>query len=336
MAAPKAPRRLLTLAIQKFDRTAALHNGLVTVPDVFITYVPAAVSVSGLMAGVFDAAEMPLARYVFLRDRGEPYVAIPVFPDRLFIQQYVYTRLDTGIRSTADLRGRRVLVPNYYMTASMWHRAMLEEDHGILPPEISWHTTSPEPDPRMTFPDGVNVVLSRGPHLGAERLLDGTVDCLMTEGTPAPEDERFVRVHREVGALQREYYRETGVHAIVHVIAVSRRAADERPEILEELCQAFDRAKEIAYRALQNERMTSLPLMRGYLDETVALFGQDPWPYGLERNWRELDLFLGHAHKQGLTGRRLTPEDLFASPSREFAFSAQLPRAAGPGPTFLP
>ena len=306
------------------------------VPDVFITYVPAAVSVTGLLAGVFDAAEMPLARYAFLRDRGEPYVAIPVFPDRLFIQQYVYTRPDTGIQSTADLRGRRVLVPNYYMTSSIWHRAMLKEDHGIAPSEVRWHTTSPEPDPRMAFPDGVGVVLSRGTHLGSDRLLDGTVDCIMTEGTPLPEDDRFRRVHRDSAGLQKDYYRRTGVHTIVHVVAVSRRAVDERPQILEDLCQAFDRAKGIAYRALQNERMTSLPLMRSYLDETVALFGTDPWPYGLDRNRGELDLFLAHAHEQGLTGRRLDPEDLFESPSREYPFSAQLPRAAGPGPTFLP
>jgi hypothetical protein len=63
----------------------------------------------------------------------------------------------------------------------------------------------------------------------------------------------------------------------------------------------FERAKEQAYGALQNERVTSLPLMRSYLDETVSLFGADPWSYGLERNWKELDQFLTHAHYQGLT-----------------------------------
>ncbi len=73
----------------------------------------------------------------------------------------------------------------------------------------------------------------------------------------------------------------------------------------------FDRAKEQAYGALQNERVTGLPLMRSYLDETVSLFGADPWSYGLERNWKGLDQFLTHAHYQGLTNNKLNPEELF-------------------------
>ena len=319
---------MITLAIQRFDRTAALHTGTVSIDDVMVMQVPPGTGVAGVIDGVFDAAEMPLAHYVFLRDIGAPFTAIPVFPDRLFIQQYIYTRPETGIRSPGELRGRRVLVPMYYMTASLWQRGMLKDDHGIMPKEIEWHCTAPERDQRMRLPEGVKVVLSPGPHLGVERLLDGTVDCLMTEGTPiVPEEERrnIVRVHQDVHTLQRDYYRKTGFHLIVHVIVVSKKAVQERPGLLEELCVAFDQAKESAYRVLRNERMTSLPLMRAYLDETVAMFGNDPWPYGLERNWAELDRFLAYAHDQGLTQQRLTPESLFEPQVREFPFRAKMP-----------
>lgn len=319
--------RLMTLAIQRFDRTAPLHTGEVKVKDVMVLHVPPGTGVTGLLKGVFDAAEVPLAHYAFLQDIGDAFTAIPVFPDRLFIHQYVYTRPETGIRSPQDLRGRRVLVPMYYMTASLWHRGMLKEDYGIEPQEIEWHTTSPERDPRMRLPRGVKVVLSRGPHLGFERLLDGTADCLMTEGTPALGDEardRVVRVHPDVHGLQREYYQKTGFHIVVHVIVVRKEAAEERPGLPEELCRAFDEAKGLAYTVLRNERMTSLPLMRAYLDETVAMFGHDPWPYGLERNWRELDQFLAYAYEQGLTRMRLSPESLFDPSVREFPFRATM------------
>lgn len=319
--------RPLTLAIQRFDRTGALHTGGVSLKGIIVLHVPPGVGVAGLIQGIFDAAEMPLAHYAFLKDVGDPFTAIPVFPDRLFIHQYVYTRPDTGIGSPADLRGRRVLVPMYYMTASLWHRAMLKEGYGILPHEIEWHTTSPERDPRMRLPEGVKVVLSSGPHLGLERLLDGTVDCLMTEGTPVMDDgsrQKLVRVHRDAHRLQREYYRKTGFHIIVHLIVLRREIVEERPSLPEELCDAFDQAKDLAYRALQNERLTGLPLMRSYLDETVEMFGEDPWPYGLERNHKELDQFLTYAQEQGLTRRKLSPEELFDNPSREYRFKARM------------
>jgi len=335
-----ASRRVMTLAIQRFDRTAALHTGKITIGDVAVMYVPAGTGVAGLMGGVFDAGEMPLAHYAFLRDRGEPFTAVPVFPDRLFIHQYVYTRPDTGIRSPEDLRGRRVLVPQYYMTSSIWHRGILKDNFGIVPGEIEWHTTSTERDHRMVLPQGVKVVLSRGSHWGVERLLDGTADCLMHEGTPiVPEHEqtRMMRVYPDVHSLQREYYRQTGFHTIVHVIVARKEAVEERPELLADLCEAFDQAKESAYQLLENERMTSLPLMRSYLDETVELFGEDPWPYGIERNRAELDQFLAYARDQGLTRQRLAPEDLFDPPVRDFRFLAKLPiYGAEPGSVFRP
>ena len=326
MHAKKASKPI-TLAIQRFDRTAPLEGGMLSPRDVTVLFVPPRVSVEGILTGVFDAAEMPLAHYAFLKDIGDPYTAIPVFTDRLFIQQYVYTRPDTGITSPGQLRGCRVLVPMYYMTASLWHRAMLEENYGIRPEEIAWHTTSPERDPRMRLPDGVAVVLTPGPHLGVEKLLNGTVDCLMTEGTPSlgeADRDKVVRLNSDLHALQKEYYRKTGFHIIVHLIVIRKEVISTRPELAEELCTAFDRAKEQAYRTLQNERLTSLPLMRSYLDETVSLFGADPWSYGLERNWKELDQFLTHAHHQGLTNKKLNPEELFDNTARDYRFQAKL------------
>jgi len=335
--AAKRSRRTMTLAIQRFDRTAALHTGRVPIDDVFVMHAPPRTSVEGLASGTFDAAEMPLARYVFLRERGEPLTAIPVFPDRIFVQQYVLTRPDSGIRSPADLRGRRVLLPGYFITASLWHRGMLKDDFGILPQDIEWRTVSPERDPRMRPPAGVNASQVPKTELDTEQLLNGTVDAMMMESTqlvPPGQENNVVHVHRDVETVQREFYRKTHFHPIVHIIAIRQQAADERPELIAELCEAFDQAKEAAYRALQNERLTSLPFMRTYLNETRALFGDDPWPYGLERNWAELDQMLAYAHDQGLTEQRLSPERLFDPPARDFQFKARMRH--GSDPWFIP
>lgn len=329
------PRRLLTLAIQRFDRTNALHTRAVTLDEVLVLHAPPLVCATGLLNGTFDVAEMPLAYYLFLRGQGAPLVAVPVFTDRIFLQQYVYTRPDTGITSLADLRGRRVAVPRYFMTAGLWYRTILHEQFGIAPREIQWVATCPELDPAMRIPPGVQVTVSPGPYLGLEKLLDGTADCLLTEATPVvPENHRshVVRVYPDPHAAQTAYFRETAFHPIVHLVVMRQSLVQERPEICLELCQAFDHAKLSAYRLLQNERVTSLPLMRSYLDETLTLFGEDPWPYGLTgRNRAELEHVLDLAYLQALTPRRLSLDDLFDASVRQFPFQAKMLNGANLG-----
>jgi 4,5-dihydroxyphthalate decarboxylase len=321
-----------TLAIQRFDRTEALHDGRVTIDRVMTCQALPGVSVKGLLDGTFEAAEMPLAHYVFLRDQGDPFTAIPVFPDRVFLDRYLLTTRGSGISSIADIAGRRVGVPMFYMTSSIWHRGVLHDETGLRAGDVSWVTTAPERDPRMAIPDGVSVELVPGPHLGLERLIDGTVDCLLTEATPIVPPERaddVVTVIEDPDASQRMRFAATGVHPIVHVIALRQEFAAEHPELVTAMCRAFDRAKQCSYDLLQNERITGLPLMRAYLDETVRLFGDDPWPYGTTgRNHRELDLFLGYAHREGFTRRRLTVDGLFDNPSAGYRWSARMVRGA--------
>jgi 4,5-dihydroxyphthalate decarboxylase len=321
-----------SLAIQRFDRTAALHDGRVRIEHMMVSHVLPAVGVQGLLTGVFEAAEIPLAHYAFLEDQGEPYTAIPVFPDRLVLQPYVLTRPDTGIRSLQDLAGRRVAVPMYYMTSSVWHRGILHDSTGIEAADISWVTTAPERDPRMAPPPGVKMELIAGPHLGVEPLLDGRVDALMTEGTPIVPtglSGDVVTVHQDPHGAATEYFRQTGVHPIVHVIAMRTEFAEQCPELVVAMCEGFQRAKLASYRLVQNERMTGLPMMRLHLDETTALFGDDPWPYGIQgRNRAELDIFLEYARRQGLTRRRLSVDDLFDNISSDFDWSMTMTRGA--------
>lgn len=260
IALPLTLPRTLTLAMQRFSRTNALHTRAVHVHNLMVLRAPPLKCAAGLVGGVFEAAEMPVALYLFLLDRGAPLTAIPVFTDRIFVQQYIYTRPDTGIRSLGDLRGRRVAIPKYFITAGLWNRGLLEEE-GVDPAEIAWLTTGPEFEPRVTIPPGVSVTIRPGPYLGLQLLLDGTVDCLMTEATPVlPPDRRgdVVRLYADAHGVQRAFFERTACHPIVHLVAVRQQSAQEFPGLLEALCRAFDQAKLSSYRLLQNERVTDL------------------------------------------------------------------------------
>jgi 4,5-dihydroxyphthalate decarboxylase len=320
---------LMKLASQRFDRSAPLFARTVAMPGIQTIHVPpGSPGVEGVQQpGFFDAAEMPLARYVFLKDQGDALSAVPVFPDRLMVHQYVYTRTDSGIESMADLRGKRVLLTGYWVTASFWHRTILEEEYGVPMSEVHWHVTGPELDPRQTYPPGVEVTVAPGPFQGMEVLLDGRVDALMSESTPPiPLDQRHLvkRVIPDAQAVQREWYRRTGFNPIVHLVVVRKDALERWPDFGYELCSAYDEAMRQTYLALQNERFTSLPFMRAYLDDAMEIGGDNPWPYGVERNRAEIERFLTMAHEQGMTRRRVGFDELFDARSLDYAFTARL------------
>ena len=319
----KAPMNIGAL---HFDRTTALIDGRVRVDNVNIINVPGGkVGVEGFASGALEGADIPFARYVYWKSTGMPITAIPVFTDRFFQHQYIYTRTDTGINKLADLRGRKVMAaPSYFSTPSFWHRGLLQ-DEGIQPHEINWYAAFPEPK-GMKAP--VKVTHAPASMLGLERLLDGTVDALMTARTarvPEGYEGAIKRVIPDAWEKQREWVKRTGFFPIAHVLAIHKKALDARPSLGEELCAAFDESKAVAYRILQDERMNALPLMRGYLDDTVAIWGDDPWPYGVEKNRAQLARFLQMAHEQGLTPeRQLSVEELFDNPAAGYEFKARM------------
>jgi 4,5-dihydroxyphthalate decarboxylase len=321
--------RTMNVAVLRFDRTAALIDGKARSEDVnFVNCPGGAPAIQGLLNGAFDAADVPLVHYTFWRNTGVPLTAIPVFSDRLFQHQYIYTRPDTGITDPSQMRGRRVMcAPAYYATPAFWHRALLKEHYGIEPQEIEWHTPRAEVYKEMKPPDSVTVKISSASILGVERLLDGTVDCLVTARTVYVPDEQRSRVRRVIGNAyeqQRDWATKNKVFPILHVVAIRKDSLAARPGFAVDLCRAYDEAKQRAYDVLQDERMTSLPLLRGYLDDTVATFGDDPWPYGFARNQAELDRFLGYVQEQGMTSGRLIARELFDEQAAKHEFKARM------------
>ena len=153
-------RLKLTLACGRYDRTQPLIDGRVEVEGVDLTFLPLRPGETFwrmLNHGEFDVSEMSLSSYTILRSEGDTrFIAIPIFPSRVFRHSAVYLRADSKIAAPADLKGKRVGVADYQMTAAVWARGFLSDDYGVKPENIHWVIGRPvrtiKPPPNIAYP----------------------------------------------------------------------------------------------------------------------------------------------------------------------------------------
>jgi 4,5-dihydroxyphthalate decarboxylase len=321
----------LTLACGRYDRTQALADGRAAVDGVDLTCLRLPVEeifFRMLRHGEFEAAEMSLSSYVMtLFTEERPFVAIPVFPSRAFRHSSIYVNADSGIRSPEDLAGRRVGIPEYQMTASVWIRGILAEHHGV-PVSSPTYVTGGLEEPnrpeklKLSLPPEIRIERIGPTETLSQMLADGAIDALYTARQPSTFITAPASVRRLFGdsrAVELEYYRQTSILPIMHTVVLRRDVYEQRPWLAESLAKAFREAKSISYA--ESYDTAALPLMLPWLAQDIedlrALMGEDYWPYGLAANRHVLDAFLTYSHEHGLSRRRLSPEDLFAPESLE-------------------
>ncbi|WP_338664592.1 ABC transporter substrate-binding protein [Pararoseomonas sp. SCSIO 73927] len=320
----------LSLAIGDYDRIRPIADGTVRidgVDPVMSVLDPEEIFFRAFKYADFDICELSLSSYTVKTARGDsPYIAVPVFPSRAFRHTSVYIRTDRGITKPEDLRGRRVGVPEYQLTANVWVRVILEE-YGVRPSDITWvrggyeHPGREEkiavqlpPDVRLeSLPPGATI---------SSALADGTIDAVI--GPRAPSC--FERGAPDVGRLWSdpvaaacEWYGKHRIFPIMHVLGIRKDVAERHRYLPGALVKAFEEAKSVALAKLTNTAATkvTLPFVEERLQHARTLMGDDFWSYGLEANRHGLDVFLEAHHAQGLSSRRLEPEELFHPASLE-------------------
>ena len=79
------------------------------------------------------------------------------------------------------------------------------------------------------------------------------------------------------------------------------------------LLKAFEQAKARSLERIGDLTASRIPVpwSASIVNEYAKNFGDDPFPYGLEANRKTLEAFCRFAHEQGVTAKRLTPDDLF-------------------------
>jgi 4,5-dihydroxyphthalate decarboxylase len=320
----------LTLATGRYDRTAALQDGRVRPEGVTLTCLP--LNVENIFWRMFqhrefDVAEMSLGGYVVRRGRGvDDIVAIPVFLSRAFRHSGIFVNRDAGISRPEDLRGRRVGVPEYQMTAAVWARGILSDDYGVRPDEIQWFEGGLEEPGRRPFepvhPAGVALEPAPDDRSLTAMLAAGELDALVTARTPStfdPHGGPIVRLFPRPWEEERDYFRRTGIFPIMHTVGIRREHLDAYPWLAQTLFRAFVEAKRLAQADLV--QTSALPLTLPFLLEhaytTTELMGPDPWPYGFEANRATLETFVRYCREQDLIERDIPIDSLFPATTRD-------------------
>jgi 4,5-dihydroxyphthalate decarboxylase len=287
--------------------TEPILDGTVKLSGVDVAFTTATVDENSraMIAGKFDIAEMSMATYAQARDRGQDLVALPVFMGRRFLQPCVAFLPGAPIESPSDLRGKRVGLPQFWMTSSMWHRGLLEHEYGIPATQVEWVTDQPE---RLDagFTPGVRVTnvgdfpLSHLPDL----LNDGTVDVLFSPRPPA-RNGKLAFLFEDPAGTAVEYRDRTGIYPLLHTIVLKASLEDHAAELFD----LFKRSKEHAYAHPGKEEIES-PIATLNFEEARACLGE-PYPYGVRANVRAIDAFLTYSVEQGLTAKRIATQDAF-------------------------
>ncbi|MBM3359681.1 MAG: phosphate/phosphite/phosphonate ABC transporter substrate-binding protein [Betaproteobacteria bacterium] len=323
-------RLRLSMALEVNEITEPIHHGAVAVQGIELLNSDVA---SGeliwrqLRFAEFDVAQMSLPSLFILADRGaSPWVALPIFPQRLFWHTRIVVRADSQLSHPRELKGRQIGVPEYMMTGAVWMRGIFRDEFGLAPEDLTWHEERPDErniGAAFGYRPPPSVSVQRvPPHKSViTMLLVGEIDaaCILIPTTTLldrsqPELQRSGGVRPlfpDPVAESLRLYRKTGLYPINHCIAVRRTVFEEHGWVALNLYHAFLEAKE---RVVEKTRALLDPFLRlGMLPhEGASGIAGDPCPFGLKHNRKTLETMARYCHEQGLTSRQLALDEIFA------------------------
>jgi 4,5-dihydroxyphthalate decarboxylase len=308
----------LTLACGDYEITRPLMDGEVAPDGINLTVVTAMDSTTRhwrfLRNREFDVAEVSASSYIVARDQGLPFRAIPVFLHRRFRHGFAFINTRKGIKKPADLLGRRVGVKSFQVTAVLWLRGILEHEYGVLHKSIEWVTEFDE-DVDFTPPPGLKLTKVPQEKSLETMLIAGEIDALFDAYLIKPfvaGDPRVGRLFPDYKQEEIAYVRKTGIFPIMHVMGIRPEIVERHPWVPINLFHAFNAAKELAMKRMENPRIVPLAWYREAWEEQDAILGKDPWAYGLtDQNRKTLETLVGYSHEQGLIKRQVQLDELF-------------------------
>ncbi len=272
----------------------------------------------------YDISEMSASSFLVLVGQGdERFVGLPVYVSRNFRHGQIYVSERSGIIEPADLRGKRVGVLEYQMTAALWIRAFLQHDYGVDPAEMRWHTgglASPEWKERLAVQLPPGVSLERIP---ADKTLEGMLAAGELDALVTAQPPRYFRPDRpgpvrrliaDYEAVERAYYEKTRLFPIMHLVVMRRDVYEANRWLVRSLLDAFEEAKAAGQKRLRaiTGLAVGLPWLAPAIDLVDQVFDGDAFPYGLAANAHVLEAMTQYAYEQGLTTCKVDVGELCA------------------------
>jgi len=277
------------------------------------------------MAGsqAYDVSELSGSEYIARFGNNQcPFIALPVFASRVFRHGFIFVNKRSGIKTPKDLRGKRIGIPLYTMSAAIWIRGLLQHDYGVDLSGVTWvegalKTATPHGNPNaLPLLKPARIEVNHSGKSINQMLADGEVDAVISsrsvEGIGThPDIARLIPDYREV---EKDYYRRTRIFPIMHVVVIRRDVHEKHPFVAQSLFDAFCASRKHALHLMRElgALRYMLPWLTADIDEIDEIFGGDPWPYGVEPNRPTLEAMVDYMVEQHFIPKKIPIEDLFA------------------------
>jgi 4,5-dihydroxyphthalate decarboxylase len=327
------PEIPITIACGNYDRTAAIRDGRVKVEGCAVTHLPLypeEIFHRVFKFQEFDVAEMSGSSFIRTVAAGKSeFIGIPAFVSRIFRHSGIYIRKGAGIDKPEDLRGKRIGLPEYQITAVVWMRGMLQHEYGVMPSEIHWRQGGQEQPgreertPLKPIP-GLDLKPIPKDKTLVSMLREGELDALFTARAPSSflaGEEHITRLFPDTRAAELAYYKKTGLFPIMHLVGIKKKLLEQHDWLATSIYKAFLQAKELAMIDLTdvNALMVTLPFLEAETKATQAAMGKDFWRYGIHESRHEIEALVQYLHEQGLIERKPALEELFAPSTFEMS-----------------
>jgi 4,5-dihydroxyphthalate decarboxylase len=316
----------LSIGITNNPRTWPILNG--TVKPEGIDLIPTVLHPSELFwrqlhFSEFAVSEMSCSSFLIVTGQGDQrFFGLPIFTTRRFFHTSILVSRKSGIEKPADLKGKRVGVPEYQQTAALWTRGVLEHEFGASPKDMEfWMERTPEKShggaTGFKPPPGVTVHQVPGDKsLGAMMLageLDATIHYLSNRNlvdrsrTDLHSHPDFKTLFPDPTAEGIRFYRKTGLFPINHQAVIQREVYEKNPWVAQNLLKAFIKANEIAdaERLAHVEYHLAAGLLSG--DAKTPLLH-----HGVKANRKVMETIAQYSLEQGLTSRLIKLDELYA------------------------
>jgi 4,5-dihydroxyphthalate decarboxylase len=320
------PKLQLSLGCCDYDRTKAIFDGRAPIEgcDVLAVAIePEEAFHRAFSSQEFDVSEISISSHTLMISRSaNAYVGIPAFVSRLFRHSGIYIRTDRGIDGAQDLQGKLVGLPEYQITANVWIRGILQDDYGLRPETIHWRRGGLEEPGRterapLELPAAIELKQVTDGKTLSGMLEDGELDAVISARAPSCFERGAPNVGRlfpDYRRAEEDYFRRTRIFPTMHIIGIRKTLAERHPWLPVSVFKAFLQAKALTMYELGQigHLFVSLPWGVSEFERARRLMGNDYWSYGLEPNRHALETFARYHYEQGLSTRKVAPEELFA------------------------